>query len=706
MTRCISISKTLRQGLLAVSLVLLASCSYITGKQEIVPEDTQPADLVTADQVLRAGETVELIEAWWNRDTAGIYLEFEADGKLLYGKTDDYDKQDLAVQYDWVDVFYMEATDPQVYEERTRSAARIRVIPEETTQELRLYLVDTLTPRKPNTGILLNSRDREYFTYRNEAGEVQIVQGMVNKPREVPLTASYRFETLGETLGTLIEAFLYERGIDDDAVIFDTGETGAYARPFALFTQHDDVWRFISLEPFTFGSMPNRPLTSAGKTTWNVARSYWWEFWNRPVSFFARLGFFVGDTAWDIGQGISIRLFRFPDLDDIEIPPLNTGPGMDLDEWNEVLDRKYGKTMYPGTARLRIGGDQFFPFAIQTVMNAKKSVKLRTYIFDNDDFAVQIADGLKAISKQIEVKMMVDGLGTQMAQSAAPGMMPQDYSPPIGITTYLEKDSNIDLRVLTNPWFTGDHSKTTIVDSEIAFVGGMNIGREYRWEWHDLMMELTGPVVKAIEYEFDKAWAHAALVGDLVYPTFLASTELETGPAREGDYGVRILTTLPRESEVYRAQLNAIKRAEKYIWIQNAYFASTMVLYELVKARLRGVDVRVILPMGGNHGIMNKANVPAANTLLAYGARVFIYPGMSHVKAGIYDGWACLGSANFDKLSFRVNKELNLAITDPVFVNDLKQQVFEEDMNRAVEMLEPLPENWGNTWASIVSSQL
>jgi phosphatidylserine/phosphatidylglycerophosphate/cardiolipin synthase-like enzyme len=131
-----------------------------------------------------------------------------------------------------------------------------------------------------------------------------------------------------------------------------------------------------------------------------------------------------------------------------------------------------------------------------------------------------------------------------------------------------------------------------------------------------------------------------------------------------------------------------------------------MVLYELVKARLRGVDVRVILPMSGNHGIMNKANVPAANTLLKYGARVYIYPGMSHIKAGIYDGWACFGSANFDKLSFRVNKELNLGISDPVFVNDLRQQVFEADMARSVEMLEPLPENWGNTWASIVASQL
>jgi phosphatidylserine/phosphatidylglycerophosphate/cardiolipin synthase-like enzyme len=44
---------------------------------------------------------------------------------------------------------------------------------------------------------------------------------------------------------------------------------------------------------------------------------------------------------------------------------------------------------------------------------------------------------------------------------------------------------------MTNPWTTGDHTKTTIIDEKIAFVGGMNIGREYRYDWHDLMMEVS-----------------------------------------------------------------------------------------------------------------------------------------------------------------------------------------------------------------------
>ena len=35
----------------------------------------------------------------------------------------------------------------------------------------------------------------------------------------------------------------------------------------------------------------------------------------------------------------------------------------------------------------------------------------------------------------------------------------------------------------------------------------MNIGREYRYVWHDLMIELRGPVVDELSNEFNKAWA-------------------------------------------------------------------------------------------------------------------------------------------------------------------------------------------------------
>ncbi len=69
---------------------------------------------------------------------------------------------------------------------------------------------------------------------------------------------------------------------------------------------------------------------------------------------------------------------------------------------------------------------------------------------------------------------------------------------------------------------------------------------------------------------------------------------------------------------------------------------------------------------------------------------------MSHVKAAIYDGWACLGSANFDNLSLRVNEEINIAFTDPAAVAELRQELFEADFAISDELTEPLRVSWSD----------
>jgi cardiolipin synthase len=232
----------------------------------------------------------------------------------------------------------------------------------------------------------------------------------------------------------------------------------------------------------------------------------------------------------------------------------------------------------------------------------------------------------------------------------------------------------------------------------------MNIGREYRFTWHDLMMELRGPVVGVLADEFERAWAHAGAMGDAGY----LFSRLKPGTEIDDDVGfpVRVLHTRPGDSEIFRAQRAAIRNAQKYIVIQNAYFTDDAMLYELAKARRRGVDVRVILPLVGNHGPVNKSNVLAANAMLEHGIRVFLYPGMSHVKAAIFDGWACVGSANWDKLSFRTNKELNIATSHPETVQDLMDRVFAPDFARSVEITEPFPERWSDHLMEVVADYL
>ena len=253
---------------------------------------------------------------------------------------------------------------------------------------------------------------------------------------------------------------------------------------------------------------------------------------------------------------------------------------------------------------------------------------------------------------------------------------------------YLQDESDVKVRNVTNPWFTGDHTKTTIIDKRLAFVGGMNIGREYRYDWHDLMMEVTGPVVDQLQFESDKAWARAGVFGDLA--NFVAFAKGKKEKADRDGYPVRVLQTRNLDSDIHKAQIAAIKNSQSYILIENAYFSDDRTIYELAKARRRGVDVRVIIPAEGNHGALNASNKVTINQLLEHGIRVYRYPGMSHVKAAIFDGWASVGSANFDKLSLKVNKELNLATSDPDTIQALLDQVFIPDLMMSKEINTPV----------------
>ena len=127
---------------------------------------------------------------------------------------------------------------------------------------------------------------------------------------------------------------------------------------------------------------------------------------------------------------------------------------------------------------------------------------------------------------------------------------------------------------------------------------------------------------------------------------------------------------------------------------------------ELVFARRRGVDVRVVLPFEANHDVMNKSNVVTANLLFDNGAQVYLYPGMSHAKAAVYDGWCCVGSANFDWLSFQRNLELNIGTSHPEAVQALEEQFFEPDFAKSIRMKEPIPANWKTYVARILSGRL
>lgn len=373
------------------------------------------------------------------------------------------------------------------------------------------------------------------------------------------------------------------------------------------------------------------------------------------------------------------------------LPPLSKARPMDLVAWEEKLNEITSGERYRGSVKFLIDGEDFFPALIRSIQDAEDSVHIRINIFDTDDYAVKIADLLRERSDEVDVKVLLDEMSSLLNGRQPPeSPVPEDFTYPASIEEYMERDSKVHIRPIANPWFTSDHTKAIIIDKKKAYIGGMNIGREYRYDWHDMMVELEGPIVGRLNKDFREAWAHQGPTGDLGYAlAYLFRTEKYRGEKNRDDYiDIRPLYTKTGDEEIYRAQIAAIRASTSYIYIENPYFTDDTLLNEIIKARRRGVDVRVVLPAYTDSGLMSDSNLLVANSMIRNGIRVYVYPGMTHLKAAIYDGWACLGSANLNLLSMRLNQEMNIGISDPETVNRLKRELFETDFNRSVELTE------------------
>jgi cardiolipin synthase len=574
-----------------------------------------------------------------------------------------------------------------------------RQLSREQWDTFRERFFESVLPKTGKVGIALHFDVDDYFLFYNELGrfEARVLQ---DKPADYSVFESLRFDEFIRRGMPLLVDFLAEEGISERRVVFNTGDAGAYSLPFFYIDLDLPIAVFVRYPTAPTDGGTANPTTQFSQSVGHVAQSHTGSMIVRPVSSLYRLFFFATDAAVETVQSDSLRRLKAT-----SIPDISKGAGMDLVAWEGRLDKLTGRTASTGNIDYLIDGEEYFTRFVDAITSARQSIHIRTYIFDNDDYAKKIGGLLKRRSNEgLDVKLLLDGLGTIVSTRTDDETMPEDHEAPASVRVFLESDSNVDVRQARNPWLAGDHVKTTIIDDTIAFTGGMNIGREYRYVWHDLMMEVSGPVVDILSREFHDAWAHAGPLGDVGYLFHKMKLNRQTG---EGvGYPVRVLFTRTGNSEIFRVQREAIRNAQGYVYVQNAYFTDDAMLFELAKARRRGVDVRVILPLFGNHGPINQSNVLAANAMLEHGIRVYIYPGMSHVKAAVFDGWACLGSANWDKLSFRINKELNLATSHPAAVDELNKRLFEADFARSVELTEQFPERWSDHLTEVVADYL
>ena len=132
-------------------------------------------------------------------------------------------------------------------------------------------------------------------------------------------------------------------------------------------------------------------------------------------------------------------------------------------------------------------------------------------------------------------------------------------------------------------------------------------------------------------------------------------------------YAANIETGFSPEGTALQLVLKTITTAQQEIRLMGYSFTSPDVAGALVRARQRGVDVKVVLDHKANTGERNKASRAAMNLLVSAGIPVRTVDAYKilHDKVIIADGRNTeVGSFNFSRAADRANSENVLVVWD------------------------------------------
>jgi phosphatidylserine/phosphatidylglycerophosphate/cardiolipin synthase-like enzyme len=664
------------RAVMCLAVILTAACSN---------PDVEPP----IDESIPAEPLFILLDAY--RGDGQFYLRYKRGETIYYAAGDlpgqlDLNQSSPRERYDVPMVAPMGRQRGDSWEELTQGLHSVPVLDVDDWAALRQQLFGQLVPRQENQGAAVSFDRVDYFFFYDKAGNFR-ARRLIDMPPWYSVASHVDLRQHFESWRPVLQAFLLESGIVSDDVIFSTGDLDKGSIPFLYINTRTKLIVLVQYEELSEPMLGGVPGMHVLQSFWHFFGSHSYTILMRPFSSIHSLLSVLSDTAVETGRGL-IPGLQF----DGPVPPLADNPVMDAVAWEARLDKVLGRPASRGELKFLVGGETFFTRFVDALASAQDSVDIRTYIFDNDDVALSVAELLKRRSREgVAVRVLYDGLGSLTASGEQSETQPEGHRPPLSIENYLTSNSGVEVRKTTNTWLAGDHVKTMVIDKNLAFLGGMNIGREYRYDWHDMMVEIRGPVVDEINREFQLAWGQAGLLGDFSY---LFNWTVKKPNRDLGGYPVRLIYTKPGRDEIYKLQLEAILRAQRYIYVENAYFTDDTLLRALIVARRRGVDVRVIIPLETDRGLITRNIILAANAMLEHGIRIYIYPGFSHAKAAIFDGWASVGSANLDRLSLHINKEINIATSEPAAVAALNESLFEPDFAKSRELTEPFPQRW------------
>ena len=346
---------------------------------------------------------------------------------------------------------------------------------------------------------------------------------------------------------------------------------------------------------------------------------------------------------------------------------------------------------------LLIDGHAKYTKLLEDIAQAKSHIHLEYYIYAADEVGSLIRDALiERVRAGVTVRLLVDALGS--ARSTKKFFKPLTDAG-AELAWFHPTHFTRIWKIWQRPWVNlRSHRKIVVIDSRIAYTGGINVTVEEDESrrddaYRDLHVRLTGKVVLQLQQIFIEDWAYTTDQRDFISEIARTLPELTDGP-----YAVQAIPSGPDSDweAIHRVHVGAIHAARERVWLLTPYFVpGEAALMALTSAALAGLDVRLMVPHKSDSKLVTLAARSYFDRLMVAGVKIYEYgPRMLHTKAMLVDDdIALIGTANFDPRSFRLNFEVTLLFNDAVVAGALEKQILGE-FPYAPRVRDPGTRNW------------
>jgi cardiolipin synthase len=331
-------------------------------------------------------------------------------------------------------------------------------------------------------------------------------------------------------------------------------------------------------------------------------------------------------------------------------------------------------------------GEQYFPALMAAIDAAAEEVFLETYIFEHDRTGNAVAATLcRAAARGVRVHVLIDGYGSR----GFPDGLAQSFRES-GVRLLVFRPER-SLLARSRARLRRMHRKLAVIDSAVAFVGGINIIDDFDEADQisprfDYAVRVSGAVAADVRAVASRLWSLVSIANmgrrtESDTPAESISLRaLARLPRREGRVRLVVRDSVGHRRDIENELLRCIANAREEVIIACAYFLpGRRFRRALFEARARGARVVLLLQGRVEYALLHYATRALYDALLRAGIEIHEYHlSFLHAKVAVFDrASVSVGSSNIDPFSLLLAREANLFVDDPAFASELRASLME-----------------------------